>query len=206
MPVIRFHSSSEYSQQQNNISNILFISDELTQFSNLHKDGVISSLLHLSDSEIELLKSASITQLSPTLENPSSFETMLMKENGIVRVSFGVLPSAFSRHNTPSRSHAVTQIVKERKGSNDLTIVLLPSTLDYFFAQACAAVRPFFEYSGKQKQLKHVTIDIVSGIDNAGSDLKNISHVAEGIKLCQRLVDAPPNVLHTDAYVAGKCS
>jgi probable aminopeptidase NPEPL1 len=200
MPSIEFNTIEEYFLLQKSFSSILFISDDLTKFTEVSADSRIANILKLSNAgDISLLQNAAKAQLSPSTEAGSSFETFLMTETGMTRVCFGVLPTTYSRHNTPSRAHYVTQIVKDRKGSGDLTVVLLPSNHDYLFAQACAVVRPFFEYSGKQKPLKHVNIDII--MENSKVEINNISFVADGIKLCQRLIDTPPNILHTDAYV-----
>ncbi|CAM9166754.1 unnamed protein product, partial [Ectocarpus fasciculatus] len=123
------------------------------------------------------------------------------------RVICAVLPAARSRHNAPSRCHAVTDIVKANKnGTENLAIFVIPAKREHAFAQGCAAARPFSLYHHKKTAPAARRVDIViefSAYDAAEDQklVQKIGHVVSGIRLAQRLVDAPPNVLHSDRYV-----
>ena len=90
----------------------------------------------------------------------------------------------------------------------NFTILLVPSDSDFVFAQITAAARPFALYSNKKKKPDAQNIEIVAHFPHFQPTLqdvetiRNASFVVNSIRLAQRLVDAPPNELHTDAYIA----
>ena len=126
-------------------------------------------------------------------------------------VCLGILPTACARHNTPSKSHGVTTIVESANLRGKTAIVLRPSKREHVFAQTVAASRPFPLYSRKTnnkcvpdepKETETTSVEMI--IDHSGvsdEDMDEISDCVKGVRLCQSLVDSPPNELHTDAYV-----
>ena len=205
---VHFHSTADFLALRFTPLDVLFISDLVTTFTEFTAESAISKILDLSPQDERILKAIASSRL---LGGDSSFETTLVAEEGpeagkVRRISFSVLPAKFSRHNAPSRCHAVTDAVKSHKANDNFAIVLLPSRREFAFAQACAAVRPFSLYSKKGHQPKSRRVDVVINYPVVEADLdrkriESISNVAAGIRLCQRLVDAPPNVLHSDRYV-----
>jgi len=126
-----------------------------------------------------------------------------------MRIVLSVLPGACSRHNNASRSWGVTSAVKAAglSGTNSV-IFLLSGNDDHAYAQAVAAARPFSPYSSKSKVSEARQVDLVMHLHGSPEDssklLTEVTNTVEGLRLCQTLVDAPPNELHTDAYVE-KC-
>ena len=89
-------------------------------------------------------------------------------------------------------------------------VFLLPSDPAHAYAQAVAAARPFPLYSSTSgssaptDRLVNIVLALPDTMDPSAEEalLMEVRSTAEGIRLCQRLVDAPPNELHTDSYVA----
>jgi probable aminopeptidase NPEPL1 len=198
---------------------LVLVFDEIDTLTNLSVEQV-SPLFRFSDmSSYELLKSLS-AKLSPGADSASSIETCLFRGNSanaeervLSRVSVIVLPLACSRHNSPARTHALAAAVKGVKSTENTTIVVFPKDNSRAFAQAIAAGRAFSSYSLKGSDVSATapsstqTIDIVvqfPAADDASNSAvaQSAEKTIENIRLAQKLVDMPPNVLHTDAYVS----
>jgi len=132
------------------------------------------------------------------------------------RVVLALLPTAASRHNTPSRAHAVGAVVKAHKGKKDVIIVLAPSNDEYLYAQSLAVARQFPMYTASSssgakgatgpaaaEQMVDVVLRPMTTTFAAANAtlLLDVANVSRGIRLACRLVDTPPNLLHADAYV-----
>ena len=66
------------------------------------------------------------------------------------RVVLGVLPEACSRHNAPSRSHAVAHLLnKNTPNVARVSVVLGLDTVEYALASVLAAARAWMPYSRK---------------------------------------------------------
>ena len=100
-------------------------------------------------------------------------------------------------------------IIKSSKGKKDLVVVLAPSDDSYLFAQAVAIARQFPEYSSTSgTTATDLAVEVVlSPQHDATYAAKNaamlvdVANVSRGIRMACRLVDTPPNILHSDAYV-----
>lgn len=169
---------------------------------------------------------ATMDKLKEGKDSAGSVELHLLDSKGngdLYRIVLCVLPKAASRHNTPSRSHAVSSLVKQYcgGGGSSITIILhgyassLPPAekKDIVFAQAIACGRGFPMFSMKTSggndasSASQQTVDIFLDIslpnenDVATAYLSSISHTIAGIRSAQRIVDMPPNLLHTDSMV-----
>jgi probable aminopeptidase NPEPL1 len=200
--------SYSYTHQNTSIdllasADVLIIAGSVDILKNISPAHIAFQQLNLaSDIAIETLKSA-VDTLSPSTDDESATSLLLLPRR---KVTVAVLPTGASRHNTPSRSHAVTSIVKAHKSSDNMVVLLLPSSRDHALAQAIAIARPFPLFTMKSKKPKntevHVLIHLPEPNPMLDDDLlADIKATAESIRLCQRLVDTPPNVLTTDAYV-----
>lgn len=140
---------------------------------------------------------------------PSSADSLSLYSN---MAAVACLPKSCSRHNTPSHSHALTKLVKNCSSGNDEYFVIVCEYKNVF-ASACAVARAFPLYSQKTKfssgaNTNHpavVTVEFIV-VDKAhitldNSDIECITAAAEGIRLAARLVDAPCNQMHTDAFI-----
>jgi len=117
------------------------------------------------------------------------------------RVVTAILPTSVSRHNTPSRAWGVTAAVKAANLTEETgAIVLFPDNPEHAYAQGVAACRAFPRYSSKSSASKPRTVHVlIEGASQA--TVEEVRCSAAGIELCQRLVDMPPNELHSDHYI-----
>jgi len=158
-----------------------------------------------------LLFNAAVKKLKPAKDNIASTEFLSLEG---VRIVLAILPTACSRHNTATRAWGVTDAVKHAKLEGSMSVVfLLPGEADHVYAQAVSVARPFWLYSSKTgaKQAEARRVNVVLSLPGGAAAeqsesgralLREVSGTATGIRLCQRLVDAPPNELHVTSYVA----
>lgn len=121
------------------------------------------------------------------------------------------LPLKSSRHNTSSRSHAITKVVKNKSLNTDESIVIICER-NNVFASACAIVRAFPLYSrksGQDNQSYTVNVEFVV-IETDGSintqpltneDIACLEEAARGIRLAARIVDTPCNEMNVDHFI-----
>ncbi|XP_017144420.1 probable aminopeptidase NPEPL1 [Drosophila miranda] len=136
------------------------------------------------------------------------------------------LPLKASRHNTASRAHAITRLVKNHVLNVSVESVVLVCERENIFASACAVVRAFPLYScktGNGAQAKSptggsgdgynsrnvvnvefVVIDKDGGIESdplTADEVKCLNETARGIRLAARIVDMPCNEMNVDHFV-----
>ncbi|CAH0551586.1 unnamed protein product [Brassicogethes aeneus] len=125
------------------------------------------------------------------------------------------LPVKCSRHNTPSRAHAITRLVQVCSVGVDESIVIICEKNDVY-ASACAVTRAFPQYSKKTStnNEENVTISveflIVSGHSNiengdilelAPEEVNALEHAATGIRMAARIVDTPCNEMNVNSFL-----
>jgi len=119
-------------------------------------------------------------------------------------VTVACLPGKCSRHNTPSRAHSITRLVRSLVTGSDQTIVITCERAD-MFASACAVARAFPLFSRKSGTQSEATITVemvvVDGEPASAEEVQLMQDAAAGIRLTARLVDTPCNEMHTDAFV-----
>lgn len=202
MATLSFHLTQNL-QETFDHTDILLIAGSKNAFQALTPTHPVSQAIHLTAaSDIELIHAMAST-LKPSGDDSSTKEGFLIPNR---RVVVAALPTNCSRHNSPARPHSVSSIVKSNKGSDNLTVVLLPSHRDHAFSQAIAVARQFPQFSMKSKASSKISVNVIIYLDETNTELdssllNDIKSVAENIRLCQRLIDTPPNILHTDAYV-----
>uniref|UniRef100_A0A0K8TL09 Putative aminopeptidase npepl1-like protein n=1 Tax=Tabanus bromius TaxID=304241 RepID=A0A0K8TL09_TABBR len=125
--------------------------------------------------------------------------------------TIAALPLKSSRHNTSSRAHSVTRLVKSKSFSIDESIVIVCEYKDVF-ASACAVARAFPLYSRKSVQNdKPPTIEIEfviieEGVKATNRELQDdevacLEEAARGIRLAAKIVDAPCNEMNVNHFV-----
>lgn len=165
-----------------------------------------------NEDDITFLVTVAKARLIAAAETTCAVELFVRGEtaaNPPRRIILALLPLQYSRHNTPSRSHYVASTIKAHKGSSkDLTVILAPSDNDYLFPQALSVSRQFSSYFLKKitsAEMEDVKVNVVLHFNSAhfghANLLQKLTNLSKGIRLAQCLVDSPPNVLHTDAYV-----
>ena len=125
------------------------------------------------------------------------------------------LPAKVSRHNTQSRAHSITKIVKSLTAGSNETVVLVCSRKDVY-ASGCAVARAYSLYSRKTageppnavaRPVRAVQIRVefilVDGDDELArpasfsqADLLALNSSCEAIQLTARLVDTPCNEMN----------
>ncbi|SPP87956.1 probable aminopeptidase NPEPL1 [Drosophila guanche] len=136
------------------------------------------------------------------------------------------LPLKASRHNTASRAHAITRLVKNHVLNVSEESVVLVCERENIFASACAVVRAFPLYSRKTGNgaqaktptgeagdgdnsrnvvnVEFVVIDKDGGIESnplTPDEIKCLNETARGIRLTARIVDMPCNEMNVDHFV-----
>lgn len=119
---------------------------------------------------------------------------------GTQKVVLGVLPEACSRYNTPSRAWAIPSLVK--KASGDAVVVLLVDSPDHARAAGLAAARALPLFDGRSGESESRDVVVTARAPGGFVVDDGLQAVMEGIRIAARLVDLPPNELHTDAFVA----
>lgn len=210
MTSLNFFVSGDYSSPVSTRDFIVIASSKNVLTANIEVNSSLCRGLSLSKStDLELL-AVVVDLMSPKSEIACQSDFKFFSDDRTVKkIWLAILPTQYSRHNTSSRSHSVSNIVKKYFTGSDTAIFLLLDTIQHIFPQACAASRVFPMYSHKSSSRHNCQVDIVIHAP-AGSEinpllLKQVSSVTSSIRLCQRLVDAPPNILHTDKYVE-ECS
>lgn len=152
-----------------------------------------------------------VDRISPgTDEGASSEFWFSTNDQRVVRVALCALPTAVSRHNIKSRPHAITKFIKSHQGKKDLsTLVVILADIDDVYSSGCAVARAASMYSRKNGSATGVPNDNTKEGDmlniifqHMSSDMFSLlQNTCNGIQLAARLVDAPANELHTDAFV-----
>lgn len=205
---INFFFSESF--QSNKTSDVIIISDVKENFTSKFESLACMAGI-ISKDDIVFIESVATARLTAAAETTSSVELFIRGDtaaNPPRRIILALLPSNYSRHNTPSRSHSVASLIKANKGSSkNLTVILRPSDNDYLFPQAIAVARQFPSYylkksTNAENEVMNLNVVLHSSLGKSDSFLLlKLANISKGIHLAQRLVDAPPNVLHTDAYV-----
>ncbi|CAM9397706.1 unnamed protein product, partial [Sphacelaria rigidula] len=137
------------------------------------------------------------------------------------RVALCALPEACSRHNSPPQPHAIADCARSMSGGGNVAILMCLKDPSFAFAAGCAVARAFPLY-GLTTRKRRADSASAAAVGSAGAHPEkdvlvflrypdgeawknvrtDIIAAAEGIRLAARLVDTPPNFLHTSAFVA----
>ncbi|XP_047480806.1 probable aminopeptidase NPEPL1 [Penaeus chinensis] len=118
------------------------------------------------------------------------------------------LPIKCSRHNTPSRTHSITKIIKTHSTGADECIVLVCERSDVF-ASACGVARAYPLYSRKTAACSssdhNVSVEVIlvgSGDSPLNEDdIRILNESVYSVRLAARIVDTPANEMHTDSFI-----
>lgn len=181
---------------------------------------IIGQVKHLTQLKFDDIKcklaprvSEEVFKTAVSALHPSPTDTCSLYMN-LATVS--ALPVKCSRHNTPSRAHAITRIVQNCSIGVDESIVIVCEKSDVY-ASGCAVARAFPLYSKKTSQSAncepvHVKVEfiIVSTSNQTDecaegqfcvNDLKALEHATVGIRLAARIVDTPCNEMNVDYFL-----
>lgn len=116
------------------------------------------------------------------------------------KVVLGVLPEVCSRHNSPSRAWAIPGLAGRAAG--DSLVVLLVDSPDHARAAVLAAARAFPRFDATTGDTTRRTVSLVALAPGGVVSDPTLAAAIDGVRLAARLVDLPPNQLHTDGFVA----
>lgn len=164
-----------------------------------------------------------ISHLKPGTDAGDSAEVLLVRDadSDALHVTLHALPTQVSRANSLARPHSIASFVKKHRSlvaSSDemsdeavLVVLVLPQHKETWFAAGAAVARAAPQYSHKQKTVTGLpladkkdedALTVVYENSLSNDEAALAQHTANAIQLSQRLVDAPPNELHSDAFVA----
>ncbi|XP_059089693.1 probable aminopeptidase NPEPL1 [Tigriopus californicus] len=140
--------------------------------------------------------------------NPSPTDTIPLYLN---MAAIAALPTKCSRHNTPSRAHAITKIVKSFTSGRNEHVVIMCDKSDVF-ASGCAVARAFPQFtrktnangsskSGQDKGTVTVEFMCRNGEQVSAEEMSVLENAAFGIQLAAQIVDTPCNEMHTDEFL-----
>jgi len=158
--------------------------------------------------------SSGVSSLSPSPTDISLYMNL---------ATVAALPAKVSRHNTQSRAHSITKIIKTLTSSSNESVVIVCRREDVY-ASGCAVARAYSSYSrkttgdppnvtsrGGKEAVVNVEFMIVDEDGEAESkavpsqlsveDIKALVTSCEAIKTSARIVDMPCNEMNTDAFV-----
>lgn len=116
------------------------------------------------------------------------------------RVTIGLLPEHCSRHNSPTRAWAVSRLVRQCRGRSQHIVAVLEEAT-HAFGTGLAIAKSLPTYSGKSRKKDKVVQVILLGPEGPIEEVGDIQEAAHGVQLAAELVDFPPNVLTTTAFV-----
>ncbi|XP_046668613.1 probable aminopeptidase NPEPL1 isoform X1 [Homalodisca vitripennis] len=120
------------------------------------------------------------------------------------------LPDQASRHNAPSRPHALTKLIKSETFDVDGENILVVCERKDMFALGCAVARAFPMYSRKMNANKEnatVTVEFLLLEEGAitmvtKEEATVLQSAADGIRMAARIVDTPCNEMNVDHFVS----
>ncbi|KAG1706023.1 hypothetical protein DVH05_002585 [Phytophthora capsici] len=185
-----------------------------------------SSAVKFASGVNPLLLQHALDSLSPSADIGATSELLLAHETGAdaLHVTLHALPTQVSRSNSLARPHSITSFVKShnqlvtkrgeaKKDEVVLVVLMLPGHTDTWFAAGAAVARaaPVYEHKLRRTNGLPVTeksqtetdkIEVIYETQLTSEQSTLVQHTANGIQLATRLVDAPPNELHSDAFIA----
>ncbi|KAE9318598.1 putative aminopeptidase [Phytophthora rubi] len=224
--MVRFTSLSSLQQRVNRVLVVGALETLQAQGaadSFLHQTLVAASAHRVSFSAgaNPLLLQHALDTLRPGADSGSTSQLLLAPETQDVdalHVTLHALPTQVSRSNSAARPHAITSFVKghsapvvtraEAKAEAEtddvvLVVLMLPGHTDTWFAAGAAVARAAPLYAHKLKQSSTPDkLQVVYQTPLSGAQTTLVQHTADAIQLAARLVDAPPNELHSDAFIA----
>eukprot|EP01045_Picozoa_sp_COSAG04_P020494 COSAG04_NODE_2103_length_4779_cov_3.468162_5_plen_176_part_00 len=152
-----------------------------------HREAVMALLTASPAQRLEAALGTDIlpglaSTLTPGTDDGVSAETFVGGGSGSLRrVAIVMLPTACSRHNSPSHGHAITKLLRGCSGSGALSIIMPLSDPSHCSASACAVARAFPTYSLKSdaSAVPDVTAALIGATP---ADLERANLAAAGVR------------------------
>ncbi|KAI4468808.1 leucine aminopeptidase-related [Holotrichia oblita] len=178
---------------------------------------IIGQLKHLSQIKYDFIKSKleprvpeEIFKNAVSSLHPSPTDSCSLYLN---LATLAALPVKCSRHNTPSRSHAITRLIQNCSVGVDESIVIICDKSDVY-ASGCAVARAFPLYSKKTSsgfsENVNVSVEFIVMPSNeydgevnevTTEELRALEDAAYGIRLAAKIVDTPCNEMDVDLFL-----
>ena len=131
--------------------------------------------------------------------------TSWLNRAGPARLVAGVLPEPCSRHNSPSRPHAISALVgSAAPGTDDVDLLLALDHADHALAATAAVARslPLYSRKGDGGGSRTVRVALLpgEGVVDVG-ELPRLQRIADAVRASAALSDMPTSELTTDAFV-----
>lgn len=177
------------------------------QLKNLHRVSYDVLKTKLEPRVTEETYNAALSSLHPSPTDSCSLWLM--------HATVAALPTKCSRHNTPSRAHSLTKIVRSCMSGGDEYIVVVCEK-SHVLASACAIARALPLYTRKSSAgagRRTVTAEFLlvpntgvaplqlNGLSLEETELQCLRDIAEGIRLAARITDTPCKDMHTDTFI-----
>jgi len=119
--------------------------------------------------------------------------------NGPSKVVAAVLPEPCSRHNSPVRAWAIPTVLRAAGTKGSTGIVMCVEAADHAAAAVLAAARAFPTFSAKSKAER--TVGLACSGPDGDIAVARLQPAVDAVRRAGHLVDSPPNVLTTTAFV-----
>eukprot|EP01031_Cornospumella_fuschlensis_P042548 gene42548-51989_t len=190
MTSIFVHDSKGFAPQNASIPHITLVLDHPDQVASLQSPD-LKQLIGADDRDSSMIQNIAST-LSPGTDAAKRAECYINNEGGLVKVTLIMMPSECSRHNTPSRAHALGAAIKDSKSSKHMLVVLLVSQDSHAFAQICAVGRQFPAFSMKSGESQasqdvHIAVHFKDSSAENAEVVRRAQLAVENIRMAQRL-------------------
>uniref|UniRef100_A0A0B7AAC1 Cytosol aminopeptidase domain-containing protein n=1 Tax=Arion vulgaris TaxID=1028688 RepID=A0A0B7AAC1_9EUPU len=137
--------------------------------------------------------------------HPSPTDQCSLWLNG---ASIASLPLKCSRHNTPSRCHSLTKLVKScLAGGQEYVVIVCEHENVFASGLAVARALPLFSAkSGSQNLARKITVEFIvmeeeKRITLSIEELECLTVAADGVRLAAKIVDMPCSEMNVDNFV-----
>lgn len=136
--------------------------------------------------------------------NPGNSDSCSLYMN---HATIAVLPMRCSRHNSSSRAHYISSLVKAKHSESDQSVVIV-CEYEAAYASGLAVARAFPTYSRKSTKPDHkftVNVEFLIVDKEAGlsqKDIECLENSAHGVRLTAEIVDKPCNEMNVSKFLA----
>jgi probable aminopeptidase NPEPL1 len=180
----------------------LTITDNLSLFSDLKILVVIGRADDLCRPDLRNLAGLDEPTWQTMVDScePGDAGNHTMTWRGGRKIVIAVLPEVCSRHNAPSRAWAIPALAKLAGTKENAGIICSVRHEAHAFASALAVTRGFPEYNARSGDTDSQTIHVATLGPNGVLNPAGGQAGMDAVRMAARLVDTPPNLLHTEAF------
>jgi probable aminopeptidase NPEPL1 len=180
----------------------LNLSTDLSLFSSLKTLVIIGRSADLARPDLRSLAGLDEPTWQTMVDScePGDAGNHTMTWRGGRKIVVAVLPEVCSRHNAPSRAWAIPGQAKLAISKEDAGVICAVNTDAHAFASALAVARAFRDYNARSGSTDFQAVQVAIVGPNGVVDPPGAQAGMDAVRLAARLVDMPPNLLHTEAF------